>query len=713
MQGEKANVAAGSIRDFVREVERQLSLTSPPSFSGGFSREVWQEGVFRVLRHPAVMDASYVGSDGREQLRFSRRGLNILDRDYDWYQSPAFLSAKLGSSYFGPVYFRSGSEPYMTIATHVNGGDVVVAEVHLRTVWDTVAGIRVGETGRAYVVDSSGRLIAHRDVRQVLPDASGSSRARPRDAGVTVEPGLSQLEGAIQTTLARVLQGSEILESRQIVDPPGWLVVIEEPIQAFFLPLLASTLRTGVLVLIAILLAAFASVVLARNMVAPIQALQEGTARIGAGALDQRIEVHTGDELEALADEFNQMAVRLRESYTGLEQKVDERTRDLAEALRQIEQKNQDLKEASRHKSEFLANMSHELRTPLNAIIGFSEVLLERMVGQLNARQGEYLQDILDSGRHLLSLINDLLDLTKVEAGRMDLALAPIWLPQALEEAVSMVREEASRHAIELKLSVDPNLGVVEADERKIKQVLFNLLSNAVKFTPDGGQVRIVTAGAEGEVHVSVADTGVGIATTDQERIFEMFYQGTAGQAGKEGTGLGLALARRLVELHGGRIWVESTPGEGSTFTFTLPMAEPVETRPDHSNSSAAPRPLRRSLASVLVVEDDSRAAQLMRIYLEDAGYDVAVACDAESALEEARRLRPSIITLDIKLPGTDGWQFLANAKADPHLAGIRIVIVSMLDERARGLALGAADYIVKPVRREALVASLRALPAA
>ena len=243
-----------------------------------------------------------------------------------------------------------------------------------------------------------------------------------------------------------------------------------------------------------------------------------------------------------------------------------------ARLFREIADKSAQLEVADRHKSEFLANMSHELRTPLNAVIGFSEVLLERMFGEVNDKQAEYLQDILSSGRHLLSLINDILDLSKIEAGRMELELASFDLPTAVDNALTLVRERASRHGIILGLGVDAQVGQIVADERKVKQVLVNLLSNAVKFTPEGGRVEVAVARANGSVEVSVSDTGIGIAAEDQEAIFEEFRQVGSDYARKrEGTGLGLPLAKRFVELHGGRLWVKSEVGRGSTFTFSLP----------------------------------------------------------------------------------------------------------------------------------------------
>jgi signal transduction histidine kinase len=238
----------------------------------------------------------------------------------------------------------------------------------------------------------------------------------------------------------------------------------------------------------------------------------------------------------------------------------------------EIEDKSRQLEAASRHKSEFLANMSHELRTPLNAIIGFSEVLSDRMFGELTAKQDEYLHDIYDSGQHLLSLINDILDLSKIEAGRMELELTDFDLPAAIDNALTLIRERAGRRGIALHQSVDPRLSQIRADERKVKQVLLNLLSNAVKFTPEGGRIDVRARLADGSIEIAVTDTGIGITTEDQDTVFEEFRQVGTSDKKAEGTGLGLALCRKFVELHGGRIRVESDPGHGSTFAFTLPL---------------------------------------------------------------------------------------------------------------------------------------------
>jgi signal transduction histidine kinase len=298
---------------------------------------------------------------------------------------------------------------------------------------------------------------------------------------------------------------------------------------------------------ISVLLALGLGLVLSWSLIGPIQSTEARLAEIAAGDFSGRVDVPNRDELGSLGANVNRMNDELRRVYGELET-------------------------ASRHKSEFLANMSHELRTPLNAIIGFSQVLHERLFGEVNPKQEEYLDDILSSGHHLLSLINDVLDLSKVEAGLVELDVATFSLRESLERGVVMVRERATLNSVHLSLEHAPDFDLIDGDERRFRQVVFNLLSNAVKFTPAGGSIAVASARVDGEVQVSVADTGPGVATTDQVRIFEEFQQTDVGVNQREGTGLGLALSKRLVELHGGRIWVESEPGQGSRFVFTLPL---------------------------------------------------------------------------------------------------------------------------------------------
>jgi signal transduction histidine kinase len=632
------------------------------------------------------------------------------------------------------VYFRKETEPYMTIAVRAGGdkGAVTVADVNLKFIWDVVSRIKIGDKGKAYVVDGSGFLVADPDIGLVLRKTNLSQLPHVKAAAEI----LNSEEPAM---VSRDLAGTEVLTSVARIEPLDWKVFVEQPVSEVYAKLNASILRTALLLLAGLVISAVGALALARGMVRPIGVLDEGARRIGAGDLDQQIVVRTGDELEGLADQFNRMTAQLRESYAGLERKVDERTQELRNSLeqqtaiseilrvisssptdvqpvldaiaeraaqlcdasaasiyltdgdvlrhlaskgpspdevthvealpinrestsgcalldgrtilvedmlahaadyplsytiaqrfghraiavaplyrdgkpfgtivlrrtevrpfserevglmrtfadqaaialenvrlfREIEDKSRQLEVANKHKSEFLANMSHELRTPLNAIIGFSEVLLEKLFGEVNEKQEDYLKDIHSSGRHLLSLINDILDLSKIEAGRMELELSNFDAAAALANATTLVRERAQRHGIRLTQQVEPDLGDIAADERKFKQILLNLLSNAVKFTPDGGAIDVIARREADNLVVAVRDTGIGIAESDQAEVFEEFRQvGRSYTSKQEGTGLGLALTRRFVELHGGKIWLESEIGKGSTFTFTIPVRQ-------------------------------------------------------------------------------------------------------------------------------------------
>jgi signal transduction histidine kinase/ActR/RegA family two-component response regulator len=374
-----------------------------------------------------------------------------------------------------------------------------------------------------------------------------------------------------------------------------------------------------------------------------------------------------------------------------------------AQLFRELQEQSVELELASRHKSEFLASMSHELRTPLNAVLGFSEVLLERMFGDINERQEEYLRDIHGSGKHLLELLNEILDLSKVEAGRMELEYSSFDLRTLLDVAVSMLRERAALHAVELVTEVDADVSELYSDALRLKQILLNLLTNAVKFTGDGGSV-VVRALREGpEIRITVTDTGIGVPEKDRERIFESFQQGGRGSSREEGTGLGLTLSRRLVELLGGRMWLESEVGLGSTFGFSIPTGERERAVPSVNGET-------RAGGQVVVIEDDRPSLALFEAYLSGAALDVITARDGQSGLAAVRQTHPDAVVLDIRLPGIDGWAVLKALKAEEETRDIPVIVVSIVDERARGVELGAAAYLVKPIRREELVSALAAV---
>lgn len=367
---------------------------------------------------------------------------------------------------------------------------------------------------------------------------------------------------------------------------------------------------------------------------------------------------------------------------------------------------------ANRAKSEFLATMSHELRTPLNAIIGFSEILRDEILGTLNDEQKELVLDIHTSGNHLLAMINDILDLSKIEAGRMDLQLERFSIQEAVTEVNTIITALANKKQIQLALELNQDV-TIEADKLKFKQILYNLLSNAIKFTDEGGKVTTKFETSSSALLGSVTDTGVGISPQDREKLFQPFTQLDASSTRAHGgTGLGLALTNRLIQLHGGKMWVDSEIDKGSTFSFTFPLHQQTEqvevTTPDISTSENTAS--LNNNRTILIAEDNEQAAQLLGIYLTEAGYQVEYATDGEEAIEKATEIRPFAITLDILLPKKDGWQVLREMKMKPNLQSIPVIIVSVTEERQLAFGLGAVDHLVKPIDKEALLASLQSL---
>ena len=367
---------------------------------------------------------------------------------------------------------------------------------------------------------------------------------------------------------------------------------------------------------------------------------------------------------------------------------------------------------ANRAKSEFLATMSHELRTPLNAIIGFSEILRDEILGAINEEQKELILDVHTSGNHLLNMINDILDLSKIEAGKMDLQLETFSVKEAVTEVNTIVNALANRKQIQLSLELDQDVSI-EADKIKFKQILYNLLSNAVKFTDEGGKVTTKFEVSGSALLGSVTDTGVGISAQDRAKLFQPFTQLDASSTrAHSGTGLGLALTNRLIQLHGGKIRVDSEINEGSTFSFTFPLHQQEQqaevAAPDTPTSETADA--FGNNRTILVAEDNEQAAQLLGIYLTEAGYQVEYAADGEEAIAKAAEIHPFAITLDILLPKKDGWQVLREMKTKPNLQSIPVIIVSVTEERQLAFGLGAVDHLVKPIDKETLLASLQSL---
>ncbi len=559
LQRAEVRTAAMRIEQYLDGIRNQvLDVSALPWGSELLDSKDRREEFHRLLKLvPAISELRSVDAAGREHVKVSRVELDEVDALRNAGGDENFRQARARGVYYSPTYFKGGTEPYMTLGVRDRepGSAVTLAEINLKFVGDVVGQIPVGKAGRVYVIDVADHLVAHPNMSLVLrkPDLAGY--APLAQARAALQGGHAPVAGMIE---AEGLEGGPVMLSAGYIPVAGWLVVVEQPRAEVLAPVYGRLARTALLTLAGVVAALLVSHYLARRLSEPILEMRRGAEKIAGGDLSTRIHVSTGDEVEALAHEFNRMADQLQDYTTGLERKVAEKTAQL--------------ELANRHKSEFLANMSHELRTPLNAIIGFSEVLKERMFGDLNPKQAEYVRDIFGSGQHLLSLINDILDLSKVEAGRMELDVHDFNVHAAIDNCRTLIRERAFRQQLAFECQVDRDVVTWRGDERKFKQVVLNLLSNAVKFTPPGGEVRLRAQAAAGWLRVSVTDTGVGIPAADQKVIFDEFHQlRGSGVAKHEGTGLGLALSRRLVELHGGTLAVTSEPGRGSTFTACFP----------------------------------------------------------------------------------------------------------------------------------------------
>ena len=880
IQREQAEAAAGKIGQFIGEIESQVGWTTQLPWSAG-TLEQRRFDALRLLRQvPAITELAEIDSSGHEQLKVSRLAMEVVGSGTDVSKEPSFAEAVAHKVYYGPVYFRRESEPYMTLSLAGTRRDtgVSIAQVNLKLIWDVLSKIKFSGHGRAYVIDAAGRLIAHPDISLVLRNTDMSQLAQVRSARAKVAG-----KDGEEVEEADDIAGHKVLIASAPVAPLGWLVFVETPVAEAYAPLYASLQRTGLILLGALALAFAAGMFLARRMVVPIHALRAGAARLGSGDLGQRIAIKTGDEVEVLANQFNDMAGRLQESYANLERKVEERTQELhqrtdelgrsvgelralgevsqavnstldletvlstivakavplsdtdagaiyvydeaqrefhlsatygmdqelihilnnqhiglnepnvaavlslrepiqladlregassalnevilragfrallvapllrgeeivgmlvvrrrtpgafpqntvdliktfaaqsvlaiqnARLFHEIDDKGRQLEVAGQHKSQFLANMSHELRTPLNAIIGYSEILQEDVADLGQDALVPDLKKIEGAGRHLLGLINDILDLSKIEAGRMDIFLDDVELVPLLEEVRALVVPLAEKNGNTLELRLAKDLGSIRTDRTKLKQSLLNILSNGSKFT-ENGRLTVVAERFESNrpmVRFAVSDTGIGMTEEQLGRLFQAFSQAEASTAQKYGgTGLGLAISRRFCQLLGGDITVTSRPGEGSTFTIVLPARSEA---PAQIAPVEAPRiePQVSNSATVLIVDDDPAARELLTANLKGAGYRLVHAASGDEALSLARKIHPDAITLDVMMPKPDGWDVLSTLKADPDLCDIPVIMVTVAPERGIGLSLGAVEVLTKPVDRGRLTALLNRL---
>jgi signal transduction histidine kinase len=558
LQLAEARLFASLIDEYLDRIEEKMRSAQvvPPELSA-LGRQIHIAEMHRLLlMTPSVGELTAFDNKGFEKAFVARIGLDRINAEFVADENRMAIARELGRS-FSTVYFKENSEPHLSLWLWSPTNGILSAEINLKFMIEIVQRIRVGASGIVFVLDSNGQVVAHPDIALVLSRKSATSYAL---LDFPPKPMNDKSDRAFMQSVS--FKGHRAIASGIHLKRVDWWVVVEQTEAEALQPVRTAVVRSIIVFASALGVSILASVLLAKLLTRPILLLRQFAKKVTAGDYTATVVSRSNDEMGALTKDFNSMTRKLEEYTTSLEQKVSEKTAQL--------------ELANRHKSEFLTNMSHELRTPLNAVIGFSDVLKEQYFGELNAKQQEYVKDINESGQHLLLLINDILDLSKIEAGHMDLDLSEFSLPMALDNAMVLVRERAHRQQLQLRADVAPDVALVTADERKFKQILINLLTNAVKFSYPGGWVEVTVRHGKNistnEVVITVKDSGLGIAREDQAAIFEEFHQlKSTGSAKLEGTGLGLSLAKRLVELHGGRIWVESEIGNGAAFSFTLP----------------------------------------------------------------------------------------------------------------------------------------------
>lgn len=704
IQREQAASAAIQIGHFVGQIENQIRWLSrlPPELS---TNEDERLNAIRLLRlSPAIAEIAELDSQGLEQVRVSRRVADRIGSKADLSPSLAFRGAKESRAYYGPVYFFGDTEPYMTLATRGTGRnpDVIVAEVNLRFIWDLVTGIRVGNTGKAYVVDRMGVLIAHPDLWRALQRSDLSGHADVRAALDGVGPASGGL-------VKEDLTGQRVLSTYATVPSLGWLVFVELPLTEAYAPIYASIGRSTFLLVVLLAGAVLVSLFLSRRMAGPIQLLTQGARRIGSGDLGLRLAIKSGDELEALGDQFNRMAAHLRDSYATLERKVVERTSELEKA-RDHALAEHDAAERARSaavaanetKSRFLAVVSHELRTPLNGVMGVLQLLDD---GSISEAQRRHLATAAASGETLIALVDAVLEYARLEASTETLEPRNFRLDQLVDAAAELMRPQAFGKGLTFELACDASVHTsVHGDPVRLNRVLLNLIGNAIKFTPSGG----ITVNAAAERHddrillrITVRDTGIGIAPDMHERIFEDFVQADDSIARRfGGTGLGLAIARRLSRLMRGELTVASTPGAGSTFTLQVPLGLAA------SGIAQGELPIPSRQLRVLLVDDDPVNCEVGEAILKRLGHLPTIARNGASAVALARDQAFDVILMDLHMPDMDGVEAASRIgklglPKMPRIIAVTADVSSIARERLAGA--GIAKVVSKPILINAL----------
>jgi signal transduction histidine kinase/ActR/RegA family two-component response regulator len=624
IQREQARSAADKIGQFLNEITAGLLWETQVSLSDSTVDE-WKFDAVRVMRQvPALAEIVQLDATGREQYRMSREAPDVIESHVDHSQEAAFIQAMANKVYYGPVYFIDESQPYMTIA--MAGGrpeyGVIVAQVNLTFIWDVISPIKVGKYGQAYVVDEAARLIAYPDISQVLrkTDMSGLAQVQAARAaessGLTDQPlqGVDIAGRGVLSTYAEVKPPD--VSNYDKVKPPKWLVFAELPLDEANAPLYDSALRSGIIILVALALAILAGLLLARRMVVPIRALQAGAVRIGSGDLGQRISINTGDELEALGEQFNAMASRLHESYSGLESKVEERTRQL--------------EAANQAKSRFIAAASHDLRQPLHAL----GLFVAQLHGRLRAAERSQIVGRIEAALSAMNeLFSALLDISKLDAGATNINITVFPVAQLLAHAETTFAGAAREKKLSFRAL--PSGAWVKSDFILLQQIVFNMVQNALRYTRSGGV--LIGCRKRGEqLRIEVWDSGIGIPPDQHDKIFGEFYRlGEPDRDQRAGLGLGLAIVDRLCRLLDHPIAVKSTVGKGSVFAVTVPLA-PADKRAIEASIVPRAQPSLSYDKLVLVIDDDPLVLEGMSGIFRKWGCRVITADSDSNALKTA-----------------------------------------------------------------------------
>ena len=675
---------------------------------------------FENAEYQNPMSMPWIDRNSYPEATINRNDFHVDQPSTVWYWGPK-KTRKLAVS---EPYFDAGGSDVTMLSVNapvlgpdgefygISGVDISLAD--MRQLIKKVDIAMEGEDAHhasdfAYLVSAKGTIIAHPDESLMIGKGNDGVNIAQLPVGAPMSAAPSG------ETTYRDKNGAHRVVYWVTAPFTGWKVVLDVPYATLLVPVQALAWRLGAVGASGLIVLFWVVALVARRVASPLQQLTRSAAELEAGQLNREklaSLLRRGDEVGDLGRGFTRMAEEIRkreESLSAwnanLEKTVAERTAELKHAVEDAEEAREQAQQANKTKSAFLANMSHELRTPMNAIIGYGEMLLEESEDTGDKWMAPDLNKILSSAKHLLQLINDILDLSKIEAGRMTVFLEPVDIAQTARDVAATVEPLVAKNGNTFELICAPEIGQMRTDLTKLRQTLFNLLSNASKFTDKGKVSLEIKRRADGMVSFAVTDTGIGMTPEQMGKLFGEFVQADASTTRKYGgTGLGLAISRKFCRMLGGDITVESAPGNGSTFTAMLPVEakEPAaETEVPAAVSTAHPELTKEGArGKLLVIDDDPSSRELLKRMLEREGYAVQLAANGPDGIAAAKQTNPDLITLDVMMPSMDGWAVISALKSDPATKDVPVVMLTMVEDRPMGFALGAADYITKPVQK-------------